>query len=366
MKSLILFFFMFSAAASFAQDYVHEYEFTHAMPGGKFSSFKTDSTIGIIDSTGKKEYEIKFDRAYNWSEEYMGFLIRKNNKLGFFHMDYGLVLPIEYETDEFQSTFNYDGNLYFDDSAVFCLRHITNKWGLISMYGKIHAPFEYDKMFAVNYYQADYFAAEKDGKWGVIDRNGKTAIEFTYDACLGRYHGGRSGREEDPYVFLKKEKIVFYSLTQKKEIPEAPPSEYDWESPSCLTFFHNNKAGVVDRKGNIIIDFMFDNIFLRERIDSTQTLPTFLVYLNGKAGLIIDDRYVFPLFECDRIDVVRFKKEFFYILTRGDKKALYTWTQLPITDFLFDDIYPADENFTIYSGTKSGTMTATGVVTWNE
>lgn len=100
-------------------------------------------------------------------------------------------------------------------------------------------------------------AAKQNGKWGLISRNGKAKTEFVYDDVLRDEHG-----------FATRQKLVFVKIGQayhiiNEEGVNIGSEEYEDAKPfpsiGYAAVCRNGKWGYVDKEGQLIIDYQFED-----------------------------------------------------------------------------------------------------------
>jgi hypothetical protein len=286
--------------------------------------FQGDTVWGIVSSTGSVIARMDFNELHrNGKGEIENlYLAQKGNKIGIFCLDEGVILPMEYECDEFVKVFCKDGDLFFGEKSPLTLKH-NGKWGVIEMRGKIILPFDYDYLKPVKGYLQEpkgYLGATKNGKCGLIDYEGKEVVPFEYDSFIGQYNNRQAG-ENDPYVFMKNGKIIFYDLAAKKIIGKVPPGEGSYSVSDCCIMSKEGKQGVIDTLGNILIPFDYDliefggGVFFNDQTWSTCRVikgKTCALYVPG-VGLKT------PILECRTLDYGKAYDKYYYIKTKGDE-----------------------------------------------
>lgn len=342
-------------------------------PGVKFFKkgeymFQGDTVWGIVSSTGQILARMAFAELYRNGVIENLFIAKKGNRIGIFSTTSGLVLPMEYECNEFTKVFCWDSQLYFQESSPLTLKH-DGKWGVMELRGKIILPFEYEYLRPVKGYLNEakgYLGATKNNKCGLIDYQGKEIIPFEYDYFLGQYINKEIG-ENDPYVFMKNGKIIFYDLGAKKVIKKVPQGNDSYSTSECCILSKENKKGLIDTLGNILIPFEHELIeFGGGVFFENQAWPTCRV-INGKTCAL----YVpgvglkTPVLECRSLERGKAYDKIFYISTKGDECTLLDTEFKPILKVDFKNFSFSQNKIFIYdSDGKSGFVTSDGKITW--
>jgi hypothetical protein len=316
---------------------------------------------GTVKPNGEVLTKIKFDRARQAKLiKGMWVIIGEDDKLGFFSMRHGLILPMEYETNDINSTFKWDGDFYFDSADVFCLRK-GSKWGVLNAFGKDVLPFEYDHLRL----QDGVFGALKNNKWALIEPSGKEITPYEYDGFLGRYgSGAHMPRSEDPFIFLKDGKVVFYNLSSNKVVPAVPAGQYDWQVPQCMIVHNLNKYGIIDPSGKIILLIEYDRVQGTNSMAVSHKTQYIEVCKENKCGVFVPNiGFKAPLTECEGINEGFVNGKLFYCLKKNRKKALYNSLMKPLTGFDYSQIDLLSDKISAEKEGVRGSLSVLGVFT---
>lgn len=268
--------------------------YKHAAPGPVDDRYLYwgNGAMVVCDTLGKEIYKFKGDRFDRWGEtnEPGIYVASSGNMIGIICTKGNTILPLEYETDDYLSTFHVDGNLYFYDNALFRLKH-NGKWGIISMYGKVVLPFEYESLETVQYDLAEtgllFAAGTKDGK-RVFVNSQKKNIELDFDTCPGFFNIMTQA------VLLKGDKVIFYDVNKSAIVDSFPfihgrDNQYgsgaSGEESRALKIQYKGKYMIINTKKQVIYPFS-DN-------------PANPMYINGKVFFAVreKDKYMFALFD---------------------------------------------------------------------
>lgn len=152
-----------------------------------------------------------------------------------------------------------------------------NKYGISNINGEKIIPAEYEDIMFIN---NNYFIAQKDEKYGIISTDNNVEIEFKYDAID---YSKKSGiliatwehekydlynselqlkltvneveMEEDYMKVILADDTKFYNF-KFEEIS----SNKIWTNNTLFASEKNGKYGFVDSKGNVVIDYQYDEV----------------------------------------------------------------------------------------------------------
>jgi hypothetical protein len=329
--------------------------------------FKSDSVWGMVSSAGQVLARMNYDELHHNGVMTDIYVARKGNKIGIFSSTEGLILPMEYECDEFMNVFCWDGDLFFGATSPLTLKH-NGKWGVMEMRGKIILSFDYDHLKPASGYLKEakgYLGVVKNGKCGLMDYQGQLLIPFEFDAFLGQYDN-RQHSVSDPYVFMKNGKIVFYDLAAKKIIDRVP-QQADFQSSECCVLSKEGKKGVIDTLGTILIPFAFEKIEVGGgKFYNAQNWPTCRVYQGNTCGLYIPgEGPKTPMLECNNIEYGMVDNKGYYIRSKGDECALLDSDLKVITKFDFRSLsFLQNKIVTFDKDGIMGVVNLDGKITW--
>lgn len=270
-----------------------------------------DKKYGLIDNCGNylipPKYE-KFEETFGNGIPY--FTAKLNGK-------YGVVD----ETGKTVIDFKYDGMRFFGDKKHICTK-TGDKWGLIDIKENVIIPFIYDESFDnynLPFGENDGFIVEKEGKYGVINLQNQSIIPFEYDfLCSSFFDTTKSmtiAEKDDKrgvinvqnktlipfeykYIEIFSDETMFVHNFSEGYIidfsnKKVCEREFQFISNSekggkyfCAMI--GDKDGVIDKYGNIKIDFKYDDLFfLNENL--------LVANKNSKEGIIdIDENIIVP------------------------------------------------------------------------
>lgn len=238
---------------------------------------------GLINNYGNYLISPKYEELKNtFGENNPYFTAKLNDK-------YGVI-------DERGKTiidFKYDNMKFFGDKEHICAKN-EGKWGLIDINKNIIVPFIYDESFNIYilpFRKNEGFIVEKEGKEGVINLENKVIIPFEYDCLCPNFfdttksltvaqkNGNRgvinSKNEtlipfEYEYIEIFSDETMFVhnfskgyiiDFSNKKVCDEDFQFINSEGNGEYFCAIKNDKSGLIDKFGNIKIDFKYDNLF---------------------------------------------------------------------------------------------------------
>lgn len=326
--------------------------------------FRNDSMAGALNSKGDILKEAKFKAYYKGGIVTDLFILQQDSLIGIFSDNKGLLLPVEYVPNDFQSTFMWDGDLYFDEKATFCMKH-NGSWGITNVYGETIVPFEYDKLLPG--YDNDLIGISKNDKWGLIDRKGKIVVPIAYEYYFGRFGWGASmrGKEHNPYVLFNFGKAHFYDEAVNKIVPFIARGKYYFERVDYSPLNYKGKIGLIDQKGSIVIPFEYDEITVPLVEDSIKTIPVYQVRKGAQWALFkLGKGLITPFVECESLVCSYSEKKLVCCTRRNGKVIVNDMNLKPISPIEYDGYdYNAGKLYVIKDG-KTGEFKLDGNVKW--
>lgn len=305
-----------------------EYEIRGKFGSSGLALVKLRGKYGFINKEGKEVIPLKYDNIYckgyfsnmtgsGWSSTEYLMSVSQNNKWGFINQKGELVIPIIYS--------QVQSYVYADDNFILCKKE--GKWGAIGQDMCTKIPFEYEELGG--FYNGHPCKAKKEGKYGFINEKNDIIVPFNYSSTRGfPYHGSLAqvckngkygyvdlqGKEAisikfdfaSDFDFLSDEKvedaIAGVIINNKLGFingrgENVIPCQYEYEFSSdgdgkCLSHQFwgarclvkkNGKWGVIDRKGTIIVPFIYDGC------NSSSSSGTFDLIKDGKPVYVDKD-----------------------------------------------------------------------------
>jgi len=250
---------------------------------------KKNEFVGLFSLKGLEIIPVNFDEIIVSNNNY--FIINQNGKVGVYDINSDLI-PNEY--DEIKPA-----------NSGFLAR-IEDKWGLLDDKNSILIEFKYKSLSDSD--DKGFFIAKENNKFGYLNLNGDWLIRPLFDKAemfdandraivnVGYYSGliDRKGcwiikadaqriklinevYSVRKYGILNIEKHFDYNGNETVLNEDINNIIYD--ENGFMSFFVDNKSGLKDKEGNIILPANYDYI-----ISINKNL--FICYLNGKMGIL--------------------------------------------------------------------------------
>lgn len=139
---------------------------------------------------------------------------------------------------------------------------------------------------------SSYYSAYSNGKWGVIDNTGKTIIDFSYDEMIVvpnsrksvfvcTYDVQDSTGEYKTKVLNEKNEEILKGYDKVEAIDNYDSKQNIWFEDNLLRVEKNNKYGLIDFDGKVILECEYDSIYALKGV--TENI---IVKKDGKLGLV--------------------------------------------------------------------------------
>lgn len=223
-----------------------------------------ENKYGLVNISGNKVLENKYEKIENiYSEKY--FVIRESGKQKLINKEEKEVL-----TDGFDEI-----TQIANQGVVFTK---NKKYGLMDFTSNVLIDAEYEKLEEIN---TDIFAATKDGKVGAIDKDKNEKIPFTYVSVTYNKKAGVYIADDSSYIssiidnnfdvkligilseinidngFLKLKVDDTYKYYNFKF--EEKTNQDILVTNKLFTSKKDGKYGFVDAKGNVVVDYIYDD-----------------------------------------------------------------------------------------------------------
>ena len=229
-----------------------------------YITINQDNKYGIVNISGNIILENKYEKIDNiYSEKY--FVIRENGKQKLIDKESNIIL-----------TDGYDEIIQIANQGVVFTKN--SKYGLMDFEANTIIDAEYDKLEEIN---TDIFAATKDGKVGAIDKDKNEKIPFTYINVTYNKKAGVYIADDSSYVssiidtnfaikligilseinidngYLKLKVDDTYKYYNFKF--EEKTNKEILVANKLFTSKKDGKYGFVDSKGNVVVDYVYDD-----------------------------------------------------------------------------------------------------------
>lgn len=316
-------------------------------------TYKQDGKYGLVSLEGKEITKPIYDQIESLNYKEGTFIVKQNEKLGVINMKGKVIIESEYETI---TSDNYYNEATKNKTTGFIVSKKTDqgyRYGYINYKGNVILQTEYtelervaqipkeelyfiafkngqagllkNKEVIMNYeyediqYSAlnDIFIIQRNGKKGVATKNGEIVIRTEYDDILfaGIYINAVKGEEnfifdangnsiqtnsisvtetdnENCYIAIDKNDIYTLVDANGKTILD---NNYTYMEDLPGNYFivaRDGKNGVIDIRGNFIIDLRYDNIFkfndtnlLQAEINESKTIDLYNLQIKKVAGM---------------------------------------------------------------------------------
>jgi hypothetical protein len=253
-----------------------------------FAAVKRNGKWSFINRKGKLITDLEFDKVMFFKEGFTG--VRKNGKWGFINTNGKLITDLEF--DKVQSF-----------SEGFAKVRKGDKWSFININGELITDLEFDAIYDFSHH---FFRVVKDGKSGIIDNRGNLLIGTVYNAIYSFSEGFAAAHKDNTWEYID---IDGNTIINNLEVEYAFPfrggftnlkkskneSFYIDKSGKMITDFgykinsinsnfiwvenNNNKSGLINHSGKIIIPIIFDEV-------KFSSINEKWVKLNNKWGII--------------------------------------------------------------------------------
>ena len=242
----------YSKIENIDDDYKHGYIVTDS-----------DGNKGIISYTGTKILENKYENILkSYNENY--FAIEENKKQKLINASGDTILDSGFDTIE---QVNSDGIVFIKNK----------KYGFMDISGDVKIDAIYDELKEIN---VGVLRAKKDGKYGIINTEGEEKLAFTYNDIYYQAKAGLYVAENESYTasiidsdfnvkltglisefnvdsgYMKLrigDQYKYYNFKfEEKDVKEILSSN------TLFVSKQNGKYGFVDKSGNVVVDYIYD------------------------------------------------------------------------------------------------------------
>ena len=244
-----------------------------------------DGKYGVISILGKNilpiQYkEIKVDEYYEAENayRYSGYIVGNDTDKGtmYKYINYKTNIETKSEFQDIKRIVDYE-----DKDKFYLIYEKDNKYGVIED-GNTIINNEYDNIEYDNLNQL--FIVKKDGKYGIVKLNGETLISCLYDEM----------DIEGIYIYaLKNEEQTIFNTSGEKIEDQKYKSVYNVENTNYkITINDENKYGVLDENNNSIISnnyfyigYLGNNYFVVSGQNGKNGI------IDNKGDVILDTKY---------------------------------------------------------------------------
>lgn len=238
---------------------------------------KTDSGWIALDAKMNKVYNWSFDEVHKSDEYPECFIIKKGKKWGILSVDGTMNLPPS-EMKNPKGMFDFDGASYAELKRGYAVKR-NGKWGIVDEKNKTLVPFEYENAYMVDDFSIEQHGltahafVKSGGTWKILNEKWAEHKSVQFDTWLG-VHG-------DVALVIQGGKVLEMDLKTFDTHSNLYFGEYDDEH---VIETEDGTAGVVSKKGEIILPFEFSWVSMEEEGE-----VFYIAEKNGKDGIYTED-----------------------------------------------------------------------------
>ena len=207
-----------------------------------------------------------------------------------------------------------------------------------------------------------YFPVYTDTKWGVIDSRGQMIIEPTYDEAiivpdnaqgifLCTYDVNYENNTYKVKVLNEKNEELFTEYELVEALENYDKDHTLWYEEGILKVRKDGKYGIIDFKGNKLVDCIYDSI---EVIPGTSN--SLVTVKDGKQGLIDNTGAVIIQNEYQDIQAISEKYENGYIVQANGKYGVINLNKSVVLETKYDRIKKVYGNSQYYVVEEDGQL----------
>ncbi len=308
--------------------------------GGNYYSFRDNNKWGLIDRYGNIKVPAIYDGEFEYLESnyYIAYTMDGD---GVIDENGNIILPFEY----------YDCSISLWDereNKFTALKNENKKCGVVNLKNETVIPFMYDwieKCFTKGKYK-DCSIAKLNGKEGIINQHNEVIIPFICEYI--------KALSDNTFLICKNEGegeyIVdsdFNQVSDKKFLEIVTGYDYittDYFIASSVNNkYDENKEGLIDKSGNIVIDFKYEDLSMTENPHSKFDFYLYAKNNKNKWGLIDKNENIILPFEFDNYSAFKIDSDNTAVAIKNGKYGVINIkNKNVIVDFIFDTIYPFD------------------------
>ncbi|MBC9934227.1 WG repeat-containing protein [Chitinophaga qingshengii] len=228
---------------------------------------RNNGKYGLVDDRGKWVLKPEYDKLELQNNIYLN--LYKQGKMTYADTWGKLLLPLQFE------------KVGILDDHRFDVKQ-QGKWGIYdATQGKLVIPAIYDEFDYCGGcgLKSDYVYAKKGGKWGIVSSSGEVLIPFAFEHK-------HSMMRSDEWVcsFTQQGKEVVVNIPLKKVYAAPTYSQMEVIGEGVLKAKKNGRFGLINVKGEQVLDFIYDNI--EDPYGSYASGPYLTVTKGGKTGIV--------------------------------------------------------------------------------
>ena len=356
-----------------------EYSSLDLLNNGLFKAV-FNGNYGIIDANGKIIIEFKWkyiDKIYTVDNYYIVKNKSNSNKKGLLSIfDKKLTIPCEYDNiikagntnyfkvkkDQFYNLVDINNKPIFNNwyeelylpsgGREYYIVKLKSKMGIIDKNENIIVPIKYINIKKSAYNDGSHLAQNIDGKFGCITLDGRITMPFEYTGIEKVGYSSRNiiARNNDKCKIVRVNDGVPYEITT---------CDYDKIESNSKIFIveKNNKFGMLDLYGNVILDIKYDKIESMSSSSNYGNPKLYIVQSGGKYSIINTDgeklnqkeyKLIKPVYSYNKYGSNKIDNTYSVVKSKKNKFGLIDGFGKEITPLEFDDILKRYKNFIVF------------------
>lgn len=215
--------------------------------GGRFFCIKSNEVTTIYDAKGNEIISTNetIYQSYDFFPEELQFLLADNKKYGFIDKEGNWVIPPQFS----------DGTNFSE--GVASVHKEGRGWSIINRDKLVLHRFSDDVTY-VSSCSSDCILVFKNGVYGYMNIKGETALDYIYEDA-SHFQEGRAFVKKidaEEWQCINTAGDVYFSIKCDNALVMSGRFNY---------IKYNNKAGIVDMNGEVVLPIEYDRIFALER-----------------------------------------------------------------------------------------------------
>lgn len=207
---------------------------------------KKDGKFGVIDFKGNTVIPCEYDSITSLKGTTNSLVVTKNGKKGIIDNTGSVIAESKYKNVIAISEKYENGYIVQDEKG---------KYGVISCNKKQVVETKYDDIKAI-YGNGNYYVVKENGKWKIIDTEGESYLAGKFDDI--------KSIENDYAVIKKGGKYGIVSIVDETNAVETKYQDITFTVGTNYIFKLDNKYGIMDISGNILVENKYSNLVYRE------------------------------------------------------------------------------------------------------
>ena len=287
---------------------------------------------GLISSSGEELLPCIYDSVAEFDTRHI--IITKDGKDGVCDILGNEIVPCIYDE--------------IDTSMLEQLLTIkeNERFGIIDINGNTIIPPIYDEEI---YFEDSIATVKSNNKCGYIDTEGKIVLPLIYDECYSFREGGAIVVINGHYLIINSSGKIIFSNQDNYKLTR------NLYSGQLIEIQKNDKRGVIDSRGKIIVPCIYDYIFIKGEDEVIQ------VTINHKWGIY--NKNGIEIIPCIYNGLEYFESHKLFFGEKDKKFGLFDMEGNNISPFIYDshsDWWESDELIFVEKGRKFGFINNNG------